>query len=125
MVELIHKDISGQIIGALFEVHNQLGDGLLEKYYQKALTEEFGRRKIPFKEQVSVPLVYKGSYIGRRVADFCVDGKVILEIKKDNHFSRQHIEQVMSYLKAMNLQLAILANFTRGGVKFKRIVNIR
>ncbi len=124
MTELIHKELSRQIIGALFEVHNQLGSGLLEKYYQRALAAEFKSRGISFKEQVSVLLEYKGVFIGRRQADFVIDNKVILEIKKDNLFSRQHIEQTKSYLKSMNLQLAILANFTGGGVKFKRILNL-
>lgn len=124
MSELIHKELSGQIIGALFEVHNQLGTGLLEKYYQRALAEEFKKRQLEFKQQVSVPISYKGVAIGRRVIDFFVAGKVVVEIKKDSHFSRQHIEQTISYLKALNVQLGILANFTGGGVKFKRILNL-
>lgn len=47
-----------------------------------------------------------------------------MEIKKDAHFSHQHIKQVNGYLKALNLKLGILANFTKDGVKFKRVVNL-
>lgn len=124
MIELIHKELSGKIIGCLFEVHNQLGSGLLERYYQKALAVEFKRKGLNFKEQVSVPIYYYNKTVGRRQADFVIENVVILEIKKDHMFSRQHIEQVKSYLISMNLQLALLANFTGSGVKFKRIVNI-
>ena len=114
MTELLHKELSGQIIGALFEVHNNLGNGLLEKYYQRGLAAEFQKRGVSFQEQVSVSMSYKGKSIGRRVLDFLVDGKVVVEIKKDNYFSRQHIEQATSYLKALNLELVILQTYRRG-----------
>ena len=60
MTELLHKELSGQIIGALFEVHNNLGNGLLEKYYQRGLAAEFQKRGVSFQEQVSVSMSYKG-----------------------------------------------------------------
>lgn len=56
--------------------------------------------------------------------DFLIEDKVILEIKKDDIFSKPRIEQVLNYLKLSQLKLAILINFGKSGVKFKRIVNI-
>ncbi len=58
-------------------------------------------------------------------ADFIVAEKIIIEIKKGERFLKNNIDQLYSYLKATNLKLGILANFTRNGVQFKRIVNIR
>ena len=49
----------------------------------------------------------------------------ILEIKVKNYFSKSDISQLYSYLKAKGLQLGIIAHFTKTGVKFKRVVNIR
>ncbi len=124
---LIYAESSRKIIGALFEVSNNLSPDLLEKNYQKALAIEFSRREIKFEEQVSVPLIYKDQLIGRCYADFIIEtdeGKIVLEIKKDHNFSRQYIEQTVKYLKAFDIKLGILANFTKQGVKFKRILNL-
>jgi GxxExxY protein len=55
--------------------------------------------------------------------DFLVENKIVVEIKKGNRFSKRHIDQVIEYLKASNLKLAILINFGTQGVTFKRIVN--
>lgn len=48
----------------------------------------------------------------------------MLEIKKRDHFSKKDIDQVYAYLKATGLKLGIIAYFTKGGVKFKRVLNI-
>ena len=122
---LMHPELSYKIVGALFEVFKQLRSGYREQYYQRALREEFGRIELPFKEQVSGVVQYKGKPIGKCYIDFLIDDKVILEIKKNGAFSKKNIDQVYSYLKALGLQLGILANFDQSGLKYKRIVNLR
>jgi GxxExxY protein len=52
--------LSEQVIGAAIEVHRILGPGLLESVYQKCLAQELTLRGVPFREQVAVPIVYKG-----------------------------------------------------------------
>lgn len=125
---LIYGDLTRKIIGAIFEVHNNLGAGLLEKHYQKALGEELKRRGVKFIEQYPVDLDYKSISVGKYFLDFLIEddlGKLILEIKRDVHFSRDNIQQTLNYLKALNLKLGLLVHFGKDGVKFKRIVNIR
>ena len=121
--DLIYPDESYKIIGVLFDVHNELGEGHHEKYYQKAVAVGLEKARFKFKEQHYAPLKYKGNVIGRQYFDFLIDGKIILEIKKGNHFSRRHIEQISEYIKTSNLKLAILANFSGLGVQYKRIIN--
>lgn len=67
---------------------------------------------------------FKGESIGRYFFDFLIEDKIILEIKKETNFRRHNIEQLLGYLKKSNLKLGILVNFTKDGVKFKRILNI-
>ncbi|HEV3415293.1 MAG TPA: GxxExxY protein, partial [Pirellulales bacterium] len=43
-MELEHKDITEQIIGAAFEVYNVLGYGFLERVYQRAMQVELVAR---------------------------------------------------------------------------------
>ncbi len=122
MKEIIHKDLSYNIVGVLFEVFRGLGGGFQEKYYQKALKRTFIEKGIPFLEQVRVDLNYKGKFLGRYYLDFIIDNKVVLEIKAKYAITRTDIIQVLNYLKQSNLELGIISNFTRDGVKIKRIL---
>jgi len=122
--DLIYPELSFKIIGILFEVFNNLGYGYQEKYYQKAVAISFKENKINFKEQVYFPLRYKDIKLGNSYFDFLVEGKIIIELKKGDRFSKHDITQIYSYLKISNLQLGLLVNFTSKGVKYKRILNI-
>lgn len=122
--KVIFRELSYEIVGALFEVYNELGYGYQEKYYERAIECEFERRKIAYKRQPACNVVYKGKSVGKYYFDFLVADAVVLEIKQGNYFSRKNIRQVKGYLKAVNLQLGILANFTQNGIKFMRILNI-
>jgi GxxExxY protein len=125
--DLVYADECYEIVGILMEVFKKLGPGFQEKYYQRAVAEELRLHKRQFSEQVSIPLIYKNVRLGNYFLDFLIqigEAKIVLEIKKDEYFSRSHINLVVGYLKATNLKLGILANFTPKGVKYKRIVNL-
>ena len=121
---IIYPNLSYKIVGILFNVYNELGYGYHEKYYQRAISRELSDSGIGFQEQVSASLIFNQKTIGRFFLDFLIEDKIILEIKKDSRFSKKHIDQVNNYLKAYNKKLALLVNFDRDGVKFKRLVNI-
>ena len=67
---------------------------------------------------------FREEIIGRYYMDFIIENKVVLEIKKGNHFVKSNIKQVQSYLQATNRKLGILANFTNNGIKYIRILNV-
>ena len=69
MTELLYKKLTYSVIGAVMEVHRLLGSGFLEAVYQKALAHELRVRKIPFEEQVHLPITYKGELIGDYIAE--------------------------------------------------------
>ena len=122
--DILHPELSYKIIGCAFDVYNSIGSGHPEKYYQRALAEAFSGQRLSFNQQVDFPLKYKAKIIGRNFLDFLVENKIVVEIKKGEHFSKTHIDQVMEYLKLSNLQLAILINFGVQGVASKRIINL-
>jgi len=123
--DLVYPDLSYKIMGILFEVWTKLEFGYKEKFYQKAIAEEFKNINLQFREQLPAKISYKGKVVGIYYFDFLIEDKIILEIKVRNYFSKRDIEQLYSYLKAKNLKLGIIAHFTRAGVKFKRIVNLQ
>ncbi|MFA6973422.1 MAG: GxxExxY protein [Parcubacteria group bacterium] len=122
--KVIHKELSYKVVGILFEVYNELGFGYQEKYYEKAIEKSFLKEKITFKRQAPFNLKFKGEVIGKYYLDFLVEDKIVLEIKKGNHFPKRNINQVKEYLKVTGLKLAILANFTSSDVKLLRILNL-
>lgn len=121
--DLIEPELSYKIVGVLYQVFNELGPGLHEKYYQKAVAEGFRLCKVHFQEQYGVPVQFANVSVGRYVLDFLVEEKIIVELKKGSHVNRKHAEQVFAYLKVLKMPLAILAYFGSDGVAFKRIIN--
>lgn len=124
-VDLLYPELSYEILNVLFEVYKELGSGYQEKVYQKAIASELRKRGIKFEEQLPATVSMNDEVIAKYLLDFLIDSSVVLEIKKDKNFSRTHLTQVHSYLKATNLKLGILANFTNQGVRYKRIINER
>jgi len=122
MAELVYKKLSYIIVGILFKVYNELGGGYQEKYYQKVIGLELKRRNINFQEQVPVDIAYNKKRIGKYYLDFVIDNKIVLEIKTAFRFYPRDVKQILAYLKATGLELGILASFSKGELKFKRIL---
>jgi GxxExxY protein len=124
--DLIYKGEYYKIVGILFKVFKDLGGNLLEKHYQKAVAIALKLAGIKFTEQFPIKLYFEGQFIGIFYADFLIeigDAKIILEIKKNENFGVKNIKQLNDYIYALKIKLGILANFTKSGVKCKRIVN--
>jgi len=122
MTKILFKELSYKIIGAAMEVHRILGTGFLEAVYEAALAHELTLRGIPFERQQRLPVTYKGHPVGHYVADFVIDGQIILELKAVSSLTKMHEAQGHNYLAATGLRLAILLNFGAESLQQKRIV---
>lgn len=122
MTELLYKELTFAVIGAAMEVHGILGPGFLEAVYQVALERELALRGIPFEKQVKLPVTYKDILVGEYIADFIIDGKLLVEIKAVSNFNSQHQAQAMHYLTATGLRLALLLNFGTGSLEHRRVI---
>ncbi|MCQ2273873.1 MAG: GxxExxY protein [Bacteroidales bacterium] len=123
--EFLYKEESYQIIGALFEVHKQLGCGFLEKIYQEALALEFSQRGIPFEREKKLDVLYKSHPLNLHYyVDFVCYDKIIVELKAVESLLDSHKSQIINYLKMGNYQLGILANFGETYMQPLRFVNI-
>jgi GxxExxY protein len=123
MGDIIYKELSYKLMGLVFKVFKNLGYGYREKYYQRALAEEFKNEKIKYKKESPVKLIYNNRIIGRYFIDFVVEDKIIIELKVAKDFYTKDIKQILGYLKAKNLRLGILIIITKDGMKYKRLVN--
>lgn len=122
MAEFLYKELTQSLIGAAMEVHTVLGGGFLESVYQKALAYELRLRNIPFEEQVRMNVYYKGQLMGEYIADFVIDGKVIVEIKAVSGLSSAHIAQTLHYLAATGNKVGMLFNFGARSLEHRRLV---
>ena len=109
---LLHEELSDQVIGAAIEVHRQLGPGLLESAYQACLAHELSLRSILFVSQLDLPLTYKGVQldVGYRI-DLLVDDKVIVELKAVEKILPIHEAQLLTYLRLLRKPVGLLLNF--------------
>ena len=111
-MSLLFNKESYAINGAMFEVHRNLGPGLLEKVYQDALEIEFRLREIPYEREKRFQINYKGHCLTQEyVADFVCYEKIIVELKSVSELTDNHRAQVINYLKITGLKLGLLQNF--------------
>ena len=122
MTDVVYKELSYQIMAAVFEVHNTLGFGFLEKVYERALLKELRLREIPVEAQKEIKVFYKEDEIGAYFADLVVNGEILLELKAVEGLSNIHKAQVLNYLKATGLKLGLLINFGKERVEYERLV---
>ena len=104
--------LTEQIIGAAIEVHRELGPGLLELAYQRALAHELRLRKIGFEEQKLCAIKYKDLVIDDAYRlDFLVNGLVVVELKAVDTLLDVHEAQLLTYLKFTGCHIGLLLNF--------------
>jgi GxxExxY protein len=111
------------VVGACFEVANSLGGGFLEKVYERALIRELVLRGHRVKAQASYRVIYKGAPVGEYFADLIVAEKLVVEIKCADQLAKEHMAQCINYLRASGLHIALLVNFQRSKLEWKRVVN--
>lgn len=122
MGELIHKELSEDIIGAAMTVLNSLRPGLGEKIYENALVIELRKRGRRVEQQRSFPVYYDGQLVGTLIPDLIVDDSVIVDPKVVTTFSDSHLAQMSGYLAITSLRLALLINLKSARLEWKRIV---
>ena len=106
-------DVDGYaLIGACFEVYNEMGNGYLEDVYQESLEIELTERRIAFMAQPKLPIFYKGHPLRKQYeADLLVLDKIIVELKAVKTLLPEHEAQLINYLKATGRRVGYLVNF--------------
>jgi len=111
-----------QIVGSAIEVLNTLGNGLIEKPYENALVVGFGLRKIPFRQQPSFDVLYKGHKIGLFVPDLIAFDYVVVDTKVIDRITDHERGLMLNYLRITNLRVGVILNFKRAKLEWERIV---
>ena len=80
-MELLHKELTDEIIKTYYDVYNELGYGFLEKVYQNSMFIELKSRGFTVEAQKQIKVHYKGKEVGEYYADLIINNLVILELK--------------------------------------------
>jgi GxxExxY protein len=119
--ELFEGELTRSVIGAFYEVFNNLGFGFLERFYVTALERELLERGHRVAREVTVNVLYKGQELGTQRLDLIVDEKLVLETKATSDLHKSATRQLYNYLRATNLELGLLLHFGPDP-KFYRVI---
>lgn len=120
------NQLSKTIVNTAYQIHTQLGPGLLESVYEEIMYFELRKQNLNVDRQKPIPVIWGDlkMQLGFR-ADLIVNNKVIIELKSVESIAPVHPKQVLTYLRLTNLKLGLLINFNESLIKngITRIVN--
>jgi len=119
--DLLHRDVTEQIIGGFYEVHYELGGGFLEHVYRSPLIEVLRDRGLLVEDNARLPVRFRGRLIAEFHPDLVINQVVVVELKAHRAIEPADEAQIINYLRASNVEVGLLLNF---GMKpsFKRHV---
>jgi GxxExxY protein len=115
-----YEEITHKIIGAAYNVYNQLGFGFLESVYHKAMLIELTKYDLKIESEKPLNVFYDDQVIGDFNADLFVENTVVVELKSSENLAKSHEVQLVNYLNGLKKEIGLLINFGPSGVEVKR-----
>jgi GxxExxY protein len=120
------EEIATIIVNSAFNVHKELGPGLLERVYEVCFCHELDKAGLRYLRQVEIPIVYQNLVFNEGLRlDVLVEESIICELKAVDLVNPVWKAQVISHLKLTNKRLGFLINFNVPLIKqgIKRFIN--
>jgi GxxExxY protein len=115
--------LTGRIIAACYQVHNELGPGFVERIYLTALKVALRKLELGYEEEKEFSVLFQGEKIGKFRVDLVVEARVIVELKAiEGRMPKIFESQVISYLKASGLGVGLLVNFGNRRCEIRRLM---
>ena len=115
-----YEDITHKIIGAAYQVFNQLGFGFLESVYKKAMIIELSKDDLKVEAEKSLQVFYDNQIVGDFFVDLLINDAIIIELKSVENLTKAHEVQLVNYLNGLQKDIGLLINFGPSGVDVKR-----
>jgi GxxExxY protein len=121
-----HEEIARAAVECAYDLHREVGPGLLESVYEVLLADALRERGYAVERQKPIPIRFRGKSFDEGFrADLLIENLVLVELKSVAALARVHRKQVLTYLRLTGLKLGLLINF--GGERIKgnleRLVN--
>ena len=123
---MTNNELTYEIRGAIFDVYNELGPGLLESVYEEALVFELKERGLKVERQIEVPIRYKGNELKTPLRlDLLIENMIIVELKSVEEMKPVFAKQLLTYLRLLDKRVGLLVNFSAVNMQegIQRIVN--
>ena len=122
VVDSTGNDLTYKLIGLAMEVHNELGHGFKEEVYEKAMEVKLNNAGIEPNRQYEVVVDFEGERVATFYLDLFPNQQVIMEVKAFSHqLTNDELAQVINYLKATGAPVALLFNFGRRRLEYRRV----
>ena len=114
-----YEELTHKIIGAAYNVFNQLGFGFLESVYRKSMVIELTKADLKVEEEKPLRVYYDDHVVGNFSADQFVGETVVVELKSVQNMVQEHEVQLVNYLNTVKKDIGLLINFGQSGVEVK------
>ena len=121
---LAEERLTGKVIECFYRVHNLLEFGYFESVYRNALALELGWEGLDVRAETPIEVSYKGHIVGAYRLDLLVEDRVAVEVKATDVLPPTAKRQVLNYLRATTLDVALLLHFGPEA-RFHRLVSPR
>ena len=122
VVDATGNDLTYRIIGAAMAVHSEIGYGFKEEIYERALEVKLNHLSIEVQSQMQINVEFEGEQVAIFYLDLFAEGKVVIEVKAFSHqLTNDELAQVINYLKATDAPVALLFNFGRRKLEYRRV----
>lgn len=117
------KEEGYNLMGAAFEVYNELGYGMAEEIYQQSLEIELALRGIPFVPKQELAVFYKRRELQTKYKpDLMVFSAIVVELKAVSELTSDHEAQLFNYMRIARQPVGYLLNFgKKGKLEWKRL----
>lgn len=122
MADILQKDLSYQITGILFQIHNKLGRFCKHDQYCDAFEILLKENRINYKREIEIPIEFNGIKLTGNKLDFLIEDKLVLDVKCKKEITTKDYVQMKRYLRASNNELGIIVNFSETSLRPRRIL---
>ncbi len=123
--EILCDQKTKEIIGASFEVMNEIGSGFLESVYHQCFAIALSQKGFEVQFEVPLPVNFRGFNVGNYKADLIIDRQIIVEVKAVDIIIGAHKAQIINYLAASGLSTGLIINFGKPKVQIARLTKPR
>jgi len=116
-----HHELTRRVIGVFYDVANELGVGFLESVYRRAMVVALSQAGLDAREELAIPVMFRGVLLGTYFADIVVEGVLVLELKVGEEITKAFEAQALHYLRSSNMEVGLVLVFGERA-KFKRVV---
>ncbi len=114
-MQIIYRELSYNVTGLLFKVHNTLGRYAREKQYGDVFDEMLKQENLHYSRE------HKIGTLGN-IADFIIDNKMVIELKAKPILTKDDYYQTQRYLLTTGYKLGLLVNFRNRYLKPVRVI---